>query len=210
MALRLLLGVVLFASVAQAETAVQAAPPPLACGPEGACPEGTSCLAGYCVPGTPSFFDRLSLSIGLGAFGEMFPVSSQKVPGDSRGQISMLGGARFWIGTHLPDRFRLLAVLEFGFATAGSGPASGPQGMLEGAGLEVTLETFKWPKPFLRFIYNAQVFSVRTTNNGAIADNAYFVSAGVRISIAELHLSIGRDFAGGFSPGFGLSVGWLY
>lgn len=210
--------VVLLCAQAQAEdaaaspdagTPVAASSAPLACAAENDCGEGMTCLKGFCAPATGGFFDRLTLSLGLGTFGEMFPSSSQKLADGSRGQLSLLGGARFWIGTHLPNRFRLLAVIEFGVGASGTGPSKGSQGILEGAGLEVSLEYFKLLKPFVRFIYNAVVLTLRN-GDGTLAPNAYFVSAGARIWLFELHLSIGRDFAGGVSPGFGLSINWLY
>jgi hypothetical protein len=160
------------------------------------------------------FADRLGLSIGLGTFGELFPYSSVNVPGTSRGEISMFGGARFWLGTQLPGWWRLLGVLEFGVAFAGSLPARGADAVLEGAGIEVGFEYFAKVKPFVRFIYDAQVFAVRNSTEGTLSQNAFFVGGGVRIPVnvlsIDVHLSVGQDFAGGIAPGLGFSLSWQY
>ena len=161
-------------------------------------------------PAAASLVERLKLGIGLSTFGDLFPVSTMKVPGTSRGQLSLLGGIRFSIGTHLPDRLRVMAVIEAGYASAGYLPGRAADGVMEGAGLEVSLEYFARIKPFVRFMYNAVVVPLRTNAAGTLASNAYFFSAGARLSIIEVHLAIGRDFAGGLSPGFGLSLGWQY
>jgi len=163
-------------------------------------------------PAPPSafrtFLDSLNLSLGLSAFGEFFPVSTVKVPDSTRGQFSLLGGVRFAMGTHLPNWFRLLGVIEAGYATAGL-PSRGSDGVMEGAGVELSLERYKI-RPFIRFMYDAVVVSVRKNERAPLAWNAYFFSVGARLSIVELHLSVGRDFAGGVAPGLGLSIGWLY
>ena len=156
--------------------------------------------------------DCLVLTLGLGVFGDVFPVSSVKAPGTSRGQLSLMGGARFWIGTRWPNRLALRGVFEIGYATVGPFPDRGSDGLVEGAGLELSLDYFRLVKPFVRFMYNAIVLrfsSIGSTGDGILKNNAYFFVAGAQLSIVEVNLSIGRDLAGGIAPGIGFSVNWM-
>lgn len=160
-----------------------------------------------------SFEECLVLTVGVGVFGDAFPVSSVKAPGTTRAQRSLMGGARFWIGTRWPNRFALRGVFEIGYATVGPFPDRGSDGLVEGAGLELSLDSFRLLKPFVRFMYNAivmRIASIRSaTGDGILRNNAWFVVAGVQLSIVEVHLSIGRDLAGGIGPGVGFSVNWI-
>ena len=161
-----------------------------------------------------SFEDCLVLTIGLGVFGDAYPVSSVKAPGTSRGQRSLMGGARFWIGSRWPNRLALRGVFEIGYATVGPFPGRGSDGLIEGAGLELSLDSFSLLKPFIRFMYNAVVLriaSIRSaTPDDILQNNAFFFEAGAQLSVVEVHLSIGRDFAGGLAPGIGFSVNWMH
>lgn len=160
-----------------------------------------------------SLEDCLVLTLGLGVFGDVFPISSVKAPGTTRGQRSLMGGARFWIGSRWPDRVALRGVFEIGYATVGPFPDRGSDGLVEGAGLELSLDYFRLPKPFIRFMYNAivlRIASIRSpAGDGILKNNAWSIVAGVQLSIVEVHLSIGRDLAGGIGPGFGFSVNWM-
>ena len=177
------------------------------CAADSDCPQTATCIGESCTPtsvvAAPGFFESLTLSLGLGTGVEVFPVSSQKVPGSTRGQFSSLAGIRFSIGTRLPNRFRLLAVIEAGYVSAGYLPGRAADGVMEGAGLELALDYFKRVKPFIRVMYEAVVVPIRTSSEGTLANNAAFVSLGARVSVFELHLSVGRDFAGGISAGLG-------
>lgn len=164
-----------------------------------------------CAPRVPGILDRLVLGIGLGTFGEIFPLSSQKSPAASNGQLSLLGGARFWIGTQLPKRVRVMLVIDAGVADTGANPLKGSKAILEGAGGEVALELFDLVKPFVRFTYQALVFSLNTNlDQGALAYSAAYVSVGARIRYLDLHLNLGGDYSGGVSVGLGLGLQWMY
>jgi len=156
----------------------------------------------------------LVLTLGLGVFGDVYPVSTVKAPGTTRPQRSLMGGARFWIGTRWPNRLALRGVFGIGYATVGPFPGRGSDGVVEHAGLELSLDYFSLFKPFIRFMYNAVVFrlsSIRSgTDDGILKTNAFFFEAGTQISIVEVHLAIGRDFAGGIAPGIGFSVNWMH
>ena len=218
MRLNVLLGLMplVIAGLARAQPAAESAPE-VRCTDESDCTDSAACLSGFCAPRSTApintykgFSQRLTLSIGLSTFGEVFPVSTAKVPGTSRGQFSLLAGLRFAIGTRLPSWFRVLVVIEAGYTSAGYLPTRAADGVMEGAGLEISLDRYKRVQPFIRFMYCAVVVPLRTTGEGTLAYNAYFFDAGVRINIFEINLSIGRDFAGGIAPGIGLGVGWLH
>jgi hypothetical protein len=160
------------------------------------------------------FNECLVLTLGLGAFGEVFPLSSVKAPGTERPQRSLLGGARFWLGTRWPNHLALKGVFEIGYATVGPFPGRGVDGLVEGAGLELSLDTFALVKPFVRFMYNAIVLRFPSMVGVAPSDelkaNAFSFAAGAQVSIVEVHLSVARDLAGGVGPGLGFSVNWTY
>ncbi len=220
MRLNLWLGLVPLAigSLAIAQPAAAAATDeaaPATCDIDSDCSTGLSCVDAICIamPVDDSFkglIGRFRLTLGLSTFGELFPVSSEQIPNGTRGQLSLLGGTRFSIGTRLPSRFRAMLVIEAGYGMAGVAPGRGADGVLEGAGVELSLDYFRRVKPYVRFMYNARVVPIRTSPEGTLAPNAFYVSAGARIRIVEIHLSFGRDFAGGISPGFGFALGWLY
>lgn len=204
-------------SLAQAQPAPEQPPVDRTCAVDRDCGSEETCLEGRCaakapapVSATSAFFDSLVLGLGLGAFGELWPYSSVTVPGGSRRQLSVIGGVRFWLGWHLPRRVRLMGLIQIGYASAGGGFAEASRGVMEGAGAEVALEYFTRLKPFVRFTYNALVFPISTSPEGTLANSAFAVALGARLSFFELNLSIGRDFAGGVSPGIGLGVAWIY
>lgn len=176
-------------------------------------PEPTTTTSA-CTAARFSFEDCLVLTLGLGVFGDFFPTSSVKAPGTTRGQRSLMGGARFWIGTRWPNHLALRGVFEIGYATVGPFPDRGSDGLVEGGGLELSLDYFRLVKPFVRFMYNAivlRIASIRSAKgDGILQNNAWFAVAGVQLSIVELNLSLGRDLAGGLAPGIGFSVNWMY
>lgn len=161
-----------------------------------------------------SFTDCFALTIGLGVFGDAYPFSSVTAPDTGFAQRSLIGGARFWLGTRWPNRFAVRGVFDFGYVTVGPFPTRGTDGIVEAAGLEVSLDTFSLVKPFVRFMYNAVIARIAAVvtgkDDGLLVNNAFFFHAGAMLSIVELHLSVGRDFAGGVSPGIGFSVAWIY
>ena len=103
-----------------------------------------------------------------------------------------------------------MVVIEAGYANAGAFPSRAADGIAEGVGLEVSVDYWPKIKPFIRFMYDAVVFPMRTSPEGTLASNAYFFSLGARYGFFELHLSVGRDFAGGVAPGIGFGLSWLY
>jgi hypothetical protein len=210
-------------SLAHAQEPATAESHGLVCSADADCAAPATCVEKVCtaptaVPVAPppppsaftAFTDRFVLTIGLGTAIEVFPSSPVKVPGTSRGQFSFFGTTRFMIGTRLPERFRFMAVIELGYVTSGYLPSRGADGLSEGAGLELSLDYFATVKPFIRFMYTALVVPLRSSPEGELAYNAYFVSAGIRFLIFDLHLSVGKDFAGGVSPGIGLGLNWLH
>lgn len=174
--------------------------------PAPATPEQPPCNA-------TSFFDCLVLTVGAGAFGDAYPLSSVTAA-DTRGpQRSLIGGLRFWLGTRWPNVVALRGVFEFGYVTVGPFPTRGSDGLMESAGLEVSLDTFTWVKPFVRFMYSVviQRFTpfLDPEREDLLQANAFQFHAGVLVRVVEVHLSVARDFAGGVSPGIGLSLAWI-
>lgn len=161
-----------------------------------------------------SFTNCFGLSIGLGVFGDAYPFSSVTAPDTGGPQRSLMGGARFWLGTRWANRFAVRGVFDFGYATVGPFPTRGSDGIIEAAGLELTLDSFSLIKPFVRFMYNAVIARIAAVVTGKddrlLANNAFFVHAGAMLSVVEVHLSVGRDLSGGVSPGLGFSVAWIY
>lgn len=164
-----------------------------------------------CVSST--FTDCLVLTLGLGVFGDVTVLSSVSSPSTGRPQRSLLGGARFWIGTRWPQRVALRAVFDFGYVTVGPFPTRGSDGIFEAAGVELTLDLFSRVKPFVRFMYEGVVQRIAAvlsrSDDGILRNNALAFHVGAMISVVDVHLTVGRDFAGGFSPGLGFSVAWL-
>lgn len=156
-----------------------------------------------------AFGGRVTLSMGFGTFGETFPVSSVKVPGQDRGQFCFMAGMSFFLGAKLPWNFRGLVVGQIGYSSSGIFPPRAADGLSEGIGFDLTFERWK-VQPFVRALYTALVFQLREKPEGALAYNASFVSVGAKFSVLEAHVSIGKDFAGGISPGFGLGLNLIY
>lgn len=158
------------------------------------------------------FVDCLVLTLGVGIASDAYPLSSAK-NADGKPQHSFLGGARFWIGTRWPHRLALRGVFDFGYVTVGAIPKRGSDGLMESAGLEVSLDTFDLVKPFVRFRYEAVVQRIAAivsgTDDKILKANALALHAGVFIGFVDLHLAVARDFAGGVSPGIGFSVAWI-
>ncbi len=213
----LVLFLLAFSSAALAQTAT---PEPVAPAPVAAatapCAEDDPCAAPAPVPITSArtFFGQLVLTIGLGVWGDVYPVSTVKMAGTSSPQRSLMGGTRFWLGTRLPGWFALRGTFEIGYVTVGPFPGRGIDGIFEGAGLELSLDHFQSLKPFIRFMYDAVVIPIssvgKATPDPTLAPNAFFFHVGVRYSIAELHLAVGRDFSGGVAPGIGFSLSWMH
>lgn len=160
-----------------------------------------------------SFIDCLQLTLGLGVFGDAYAFSSVNAPDTGKGQRSLMGGLRFWIGTRWPGRVALRGVFDFGYVTVGPFPTRGTDGLKEAAGLEVSLDTFALVKPFVRFMYDVVIQRIgavtRDPGNGELKSNAFLFHAGAFFRFVEVHLALGRDYAGGFSPGIGFSVAWI-
>lgn len=162
-----------------------------------------------------SFVDCLVLSIGLGLSGDAYAPSSVSESDTGKPQRSLLGGFRFWLGTRWPNVLALRGVFDFGYVTVGPFPTRGTDGLFEAAGLELSLDMFSLVKPFVRFMYEAVIqrlpnMGAFVNDTGVLKSNAFFFQAGAMLSVVELHLSIGRDFAGGVAPGLGFSLAWIY
>ena len=162
---------------------------------------------------TRSFLDCLVLTVGAGTFGEAYPLSSVTAPDGTGPQRSLIAGVRFWLGTRWPDLLALRGVAEFGYVTVGPFPTRGSDGIMESIGLEVSLDTFTWVKPFVRFMYSFVIQRIASFADRNRVDllqaNALQFQAGVLVRVFELHLSVARDFAGGISPGIGFSLAWI-
>ena len=230
--IRALLAVMfVLSSVGHAQEAVgqteEAAPPPpaphppapAAFGPLAAgtcradyhCPGRERCIDNVCtVPVSQSSTTGSGVSVNVGMFGELFPISSVRVPGSSSSyQMSVLAGLRVGVGYHLPKWLRAMGVLEGGYTAAGKAPGKGEQGLSIGFGVEGDLDYFQTIKPFLRFTYDVVVTRLSSSGEGRLADSAWLFAAGIRINIVDLHLMVGSDFAGGISPGIGFGFGWM-
>ncbi len=157
-------------------------------------------------PVEQGFLSKLKLTIGLGVYGDAYPVSTVK--------RSLTGGSRFWLGTRLPGVLALRGVFELGYVTVNPFPGRGSDGIQEGAGLEVALDYFPNLKPFIRFMYDAIVIRLSSIgaagSDGILLNNGFFVHLGARYGAIELHLGFGRDLSGGFAPGIGFSLNWLH
>ena len=79
-----------------------------------------------------------------------------------------------------------------------------------GFGAEVDLEYFDAVKPFVRFTGDVRVAEFSGSSHGKLTDTAYMFATGIHVSVADVHILLGRDFAGGFSPGIGIGIGWMY
>lgn len=155
------------------------------------------------------FNGKVRLSMGLGTFGEAYPVSSVKVPGLDRGQFTFFAGMQFFLGLSLPYDLRVLVVGAIGYVSTGIFPPRASDGLAEGIGLEVSFDRFLF-KPFVRGMYGATVVVLRENAAGTLAYHVGWGSAGVKLSVFEAHLTVGRDFAGGASVGFGVGLRLIY
>lgn len=198
------MGLFLAILLCAAEPAAAAAPPVTETPPVAAAPAPVPIDDQY-----TWFSGRVRLSMGLGTFGEAFPVSSTKVPGLDRGQFNFFAGMQFFLGASLPYDLRALIVGAIGYVSTGIFPPRAADGLAEGIGLEVSFDRFLF-KPFVRAMYGATVVALRENAAGTLAYHTGWGSAGVKVSVLEVHLNVGRDFAGGVSVGIGTGLRLVY
>lgn len=148
---------------------------------------------------------------GVEAFGEYFPRSTQHLPGANPFQQSVLTGPRFSIGYSHHERFRVLALVEGGYAAAGIEAGNGDDGFMAGMGVEAELVVHRWLIPFLRISYDVLVAQRAYTASGTLTDFAVVAALGVRaLRFLDVDFIAGRDFAGGWAVGLGVALGWSW
>jgi hypothetical protein len=192
--------------------------PPGGCRADYQCPGRERCVDNVCTPpggsrssgGSSGSGGGSRVSLAIGLFGELFPLSSVKVPGSSSSyQMSVLAGGRVGVGYLMPKVFRAMGIIEGGYCAAGKEPGKGEQGGAVGFGAEGDLELLESIKPFVRFTYDVLIARISSNGSGRLAESAYVFAVGIRVLVFDFHVMLGNDFAGGFAPGIGFGVGWV-
>ena len=155
--------------------------------------------------------DDSRVTLGALAFGDVFPVSDQTVPGQpDQKQMSVYTGGRLLLGIDFDDPFTAELGTDLGYVASGLRPGNGNDGAMAGvlAGLEYRVH----PLPVEALLrLRAQVLLQHwATSTGTLSGWAAQLQLGIRFwRVLEISALVGRDYAGGFAPGIGVGIGYF-